>query len=905
MKDKPLKTSRRQGAFVTGLAATAVIVLVGALGAGDRVELMALDRLFRHFSPVPSGKEILNVDIDDGSIERIGRWPWPRETLAGVIGVLDECGARTIALDIILPEPHKVRYVSAADDLYGRADAELAWDVPPTPVFDDALLAGAIEKAGNVAVPMHIDFLAAAGEDNRPDSERQAALDPQLHQRAPEAMSRFALDPDLATDTEIADGPMTPPLVTFAAAAGTSGFVTFEPDVDGIVRHIRLLGRSGGCVYMQFALALAADELADRHGGGPDIRVNRKSVELSFPDGAKRVIPTNEEGEMLIGWHGLGDDEDVSVSTVALVWQLRQSLDHNNRLARLTVLEIAKLLAQEDLLELFTQADQLYAQRVGVERDQYVATLRGTLLPADDLAALLEAEDALDNVIQRQSAQLRQDLDDFYLASRPTEPGALAAYERLVELRDRLAEIDATNAQIDADIDVQKALVRSRAAGRICLVGSTATSSADFVPTPLHPRTPGGVVHGNIVSTILAGRFVRPAGAVAAVLVVLLAGTAVAAIAAWRPMLQAALVAAGLAAAYLAFAAWAAFGLLDLWLPIVGPLAAVVASYLAVAVFRQLTEQRAKQQIRKMFAHALSPMLVDRLLVDPSLAELGGQRRHITCMFSDLAGFTAMSERLGPQQTVHLLNRYFDRVTAVVQRRHEGYLNKFLGDGVFCFFGAPVYQPDHAARALRAAVDCHRQVAELNAKLAGEFGNRAKLSVRVGITTGEAMVGNCGSSDRMDYTAIGDCVNLVSRLESANKLLGSAILVTDQARTLAGRSDTRARPIGRAMISGFAEPMRLWQVLPADDVSDDDGRALVEFARVVELFEARQFAEAASLFAGAGRLGDDDRPARIYEALCKYALSRKADEPWQPPSGTVDGVISIAPPLPAGATGGE
>ncbi|GAG32787.1 unnamed protein product, partial [marine sediment metagenome] len=194
---------------------------------------------------------------------------------------------------------------------------------------------------------------------------------------------------------------------------------------------------------------------------------------------------------------------------------------------------------------------------------------------------------------------------------------------------------------------------------------------------------------------------------------------------------------------------------------------------------------------------------------------------------------------------------------------------------------------------------------EFNAELAEEFGDGAKLSVRVGITTGEAMVGNCGSSDRMDYTAIGDCVNLASRLESANKLLGSTMLVTDEAWTQAGRSDTRARPIGRAMISGFAEPMRLWQVLPADDMSGDDEHRLVEFARGVELFESRRFAEAASLFAGAGRLGDDDRPARIYEALCKYALSRRPDEPWQPPSETADGVISIAPPLPAGATDGE
>ena len=161
----------------------------------------------------------------------------------------------------------------------------------------------------------------------------------------------------------------------------------------------------------------------------------------------------------------------------------------------------------------------------------------------------------------------------------------------------------------------------------------------------------------------------------------------------------------GMAVAYAAFNASVVFGVMNCWLAVWHPLMAMVAGFAMVTAYRQLTEERAKRRIRALFAHAMSPALVDRLLEDPSVARLGGERRVVTCFFSDMAGFTSLSERLGEQGTVSLLNRYFDRMTDVIQNRNGGYLNKFLGDGLFVFFGAPVFQDDHPARAIRAAID--------------------------------------------------------------------------------------------------------------------------------------------------------------------------------------------------------
>ncbi len=893
MKDKPLKTSQPGGAFGMGMLATVAIVLACALGVGQRGDFIALDSLFRRFSPVSGSDEIVHIDIDDGSIEQIGRWPWPRATLAGVIDVLDECGAKMIMLDMILPDYQKIRYEPMEQDPLAEAGAELAWQ-SVTPIFDDALLADAIGAAQNVAVPMHIDFTQGESGDS-PALLGQGDADQQRHQRGLEAMVRFSVPPYRQQGAQLANGPMTPPLVGFTESAGISGFVTFTPEIDGVARRVRLLGRSSGRVYMQIALAMVVEHLAGEHGELAALQAGEQSVTLTFADGTERVIPTNRQGQMFISWRGRSSSggQHVSISDVELIWRQRQALKRNNNLAMLVVLAVADEVARWEVQDLVEWADKLYIERISLQRRGRLAALNGKAGPGEQLAKVLAEEAQLQRDIDEEAFSLREDLKNTYL----TLPWAEDKRERLVQFQAKLVQIDEANALIAADIDTQLKSVRSRVAGRVCMIGSTTTSAADFVPTPLGKRTPGVVVHANVFDTILSGRFIRPARPAVALLIVLVMGAAVSAVSAWRPMLQAALAAAVIAAGYLAFVAWVAFARMGLWLPVVGPLAVVVASYLAVAVFRQLTEQRAKQHIRKMFAHALSPTLVDRLLVDPSLAELGGQRRQISCMFSDLAGFTAMSERLGPQRTVGLLNRYFNGATDVIQNIHEGYLNKFLGDGIFCFFGAPVYQPDHAARALRAAVDCHRKAAQLNVELAEEFGEAAKLKVRVGITVGEAMVGNCGSSDRMDYTAIGDCVNLASRLESANKLLGTDIIVTDEAWELAGEAtDMHARYIGRAIISGFAEPIRLQQVLTDEQLSPERETWLMYFARAVELFEAGEFAQAIERFIAAGEIEADDPLNTIYQRLCSYAIERVAGEPWQPPSQTADGVVSIAPP---------
>ena len=977
MASAPRKTSRPVVSVVLGLLAALAAATAHYAGLDRHAELHALDVRFRRVpSSLPSG-DIVHVDIDDRSIAELGRWPWPREKLAGIIDVLSECGARSVVLDIIMPDPQKVRYVSPADEVYGPDDSAGLADAPPTLVFDDVILARAISAAPDVAMPMFIDpdppvageldYLLEtllAGDPTMSAAAAAACLGKEvnviapglprarkkaidaltadaiarrpgagfasvlrdvlgdtpagarspyhdivdkayLRHRAINAMERFTISPARVAGYPLFQGEMTPPLVTFAQTLGLCGFATVTPDVDGVVRRIALLGASGKQVYPQFALALASGELS-RAGGGPAvISADQSSVTIDAGDGGRRRIPVDQHGRMLVRWHrgpnAARHIPAVAVATISVEKaKLRRHVDLAHALC-VRFLSLGVALPNEKLEGVFFEfsqqtqkLDEAYLRRVAEQRHGRRAMLYDPAGVGDgeQLALLERAEHDIEEVVTTSARTLVGELrkpanfDVFVpLASQDARAQATMILKMLDALPARQQQIQDNLADLAAEL-------RGIVAGNICMIGSTSTGGADFVPTPLGPRTPGVVVHSNIIETILSGRFLRRAHWAVDLAVILAGGAIVSLLTAIRSIVHAAWMVVLLGAGYVGLNAFVVFGVWNVWLVVIAPLGAMAASFVVVTAFRQLTEERAKKYIRDMFAHALSPALVDQLLADPSLAELGGQKRSLTCMFSDLGGFTPLAQRLGPQETVRLLNRYFDRVTDVVQNRGGGYLNKFLGDGIFCFFGAPVLQDDHPARAITAGVECLAEVDQLNKSLIDELGSHAQLSVRVGITTGEAMVGNCGSSERMDYTAIGDCVNLASRLESANKFFGTHILVSEEAWR-AGGADLPARPMGTVSITGVANPVRIWEVLPPNTDELSAG-ALADFADAIERFGRRQFTAAGELLESVAAGSPTDTPTRIYLDLARIcAANPQATDDWPSGCNSGEGVVHI------------
>ncbi|MGB2821077.1 MAG: CHASE2 domain-containing protein [Phycisphaerae bacterium] len=907
MAKGPAKTSRTASALAIGLGATAVIAACHLLGLDSRTELLTLDLRFHHFSSAPANDDVVIVEIDDGSLQKVGRWPWPREVLAGVVEVLQECGARAVALDIIMPEPQKTRYLSAAGDVYDPDTAPIIGTAGPQAVFDDALFENAL-RTGRVLLPMHLDFDSTdLGPDEALDANVCEALraDPRaefvsvLREAYPELKSqtrdrevertarlywrnrslhflkRFVIPPERAVGYPARPGVSAPPLVRFAALCHRSGFVAYVPEADGIMRRMPLLARTGEDLYPQFALALAEEWLAGE--GSAEISADRSRITVRCPGGQSRVIPVDDQGRLMINWApGQGRFRRESAARVASVWQLRKRMEKNQVLPRVYGLALLQRLGHTSLI---ADMDAVYRERMAQAAAGQRAALYDPKAVIEPPTRLLEAEREAEKRIDDFLTDVLGDLG-FYVGGKPKDDPDRRAAEQLAGRYAEVVKLTRDeNELLRGQIAEGLNEIQRRVKGKICMVGSTSTGAMDFVPTPVHPRMPGVLVHANIFNTIVSGAFVTEAHPAVNVAVILLAGLLVSVLGARLPILQAGPLALLMAAGYAVVNLFVVFAVLDCWLVLVSPIAAMLASFLMVTAYRQLTEEQEKRRIRNEFAHTLSPALVDQLLADPT--QLDPKRQTLTCFFSDLTKFTPLAERLGEQGTVALLRRYFDRMDDVVQNRFGGFVSKYMGDGILSFFGAPVAQEDHARRALLAAAGCLREIEELNEDIAGELDERAQLSCRVGISTGPVMFGDCGSTNRPDYTAIGDCVNLASRLESANKQFGTLILVDEEAWRQGDDGSLLARPLGRIIVVGKTEPVGVWNVIcPAAAASDALRGAVEDFARGVELFQRRAFAEAADAFEAVLSRLPDDGASRFHISLCRQYLAAPPPDGW-------------------------
>jgi len=269
----------------------------------------------------------------------------------------------------------------------------------------------------------------------------------------------------------------------------------------------------------------------------------------------------------------------------------------------------------------------------------------------------------------------------------------------------------------------------------------------------------------------------------------------------------------------------------QIW-PLVSPLTATLAGFTLAITDRVGLEQLEKQQARSMLSRYLAPGLVKEMLKNPASSQLGGNRADLTVLFSDIRGFTSLSERLQPEEVVELLNEYLSVMTDLIFR-HGGTIDKFSGDGILAFWGAPQCHEDDAARALRTALEMRDRLAELEEQWQGR--TQAPLEIGVGINTGEALVGNIGSQRRMDYTIIGDTVNLASRLQDLTKEYGIPILIS-------GSTQARVKEIfpvsfvDTIQVRGRQQPVDLYTVTELLPDADDPANLYATLTRSSRYF---------------------------------------------------------------------
>lgn len=391
------------------------------------------------------------------------------------------------------------------------------------------------------------------------------------------------------------------------------------------------------------------------------------------------------------------------------------------------------------------------------------------------------------------------------------------------------------------------------------LLGFTAPGLMDLRTSPVGAVYPGVEIHATFLDNLLAADFMRPTPPwMAAVLTLLLSMLGAVAIRLGRSAFQNAL------AFVLLVPLPALMGALAYahgqWMLVALPTAGVLPAMIAALAMNYATEGREKRFIKTAFRQYVSPLVIDELVQQPGRLTLGGETRELSILFSDVRGFTSISEALPPESLTALLNEYLTAMTDIIYR-HGGTVDKYEGDAVIAFWNAPLPQPDHALRAVRAALEYQSELARLRPGFRSRYGH--ELHARIGINTGPVVVGNMGSRQRFNYTFLGDAGNLAARLEGINKQFGTGLLISEATLKAAG-PDVSAREIARVRVVGRRESIRVFEPIPASSPAPLPATLDIFKSGLAAYYDA-QFTEARRRFSA---IENTDAPAAAYARRC-------------------------------------
>jgi len=432
------------------------------------------------------------------------------------------------------------------------------------------------------------------------------------------------------------------------------------------------------------------------------------------------------------------------------------------------------------------------------------------------------------------------------------------------------------------DVLREKIKLRDTFQGKIVFVGATAAALFDMKAVPFVSKYPGVIVHANVVDNLISRQWIREVPNFLTVLYVLLVGLVLGIflpqVAPWKKLGVFVFVTVGIVAS-----GYWVFSHLNFVIHIVPPFVTAIGCYGGTIFYRLLIEEREKRKIKGSFKQYLSPKIIDLITKDPAKLKLGGEEREVSIFFLDIAGFTSMSEALKPTQLVVVMNQVLTTFSSVIFK-NEGLINKYIGDCIMAFWNAPMDQPNHAAQACLAALDCISAIPELNESLRSQ--GLPSVDCRIGINTGTVVVGNMGSNVQFDYTVMGDPVNLASRLEGANKEYHSHIMISDVTFEKA-REAIEARDLDMIRVKGKKEPRRVYELLSRrGKLSSDFESGREKYHMALKMYRDRNFDEALHAFEEVLDFIPNDYVVRKY-------LERIRTFKVTPPPSVWDGVFEM------------
>ncbi len=607
-------------------------------------------------------------------------------------------------------------------------------------------------------------------------------------------------------------GNPTLPMEKITGACKKIGFASWPREEGGpIVRELPLLAEFENKLILQLGFQAAVDEL-----GTQDIHVNDNEIVLRFVDDTLS-IPYSNSAASLFNWHsdlsGRWQDSFLHIPVTRFV-EVASNMDaiHENILRKRYYLGQLVTLRHESLPVELSEYRGWVNKRQSLEYD-----LRTARNGEEQVAIRTRLDQIVPSIdsFERESLVWLTRTMDLWRDQEPTSDEERLQKKTATQLYAQLVEdpidtvITRLNSELSARVKNLKSELQLLVKDKICFVGYTASAQADLVATPVHPAMPGVMVHANIANTILQNRPAWRASTSINLTCLVVLGMLVTFLSSTRG----GVFAVGALVFLLMLTLFAGAYVFKHWvyhLPTIATCVTAMFVWASVTLCRQLIEERSRKRFQAALAQYTSPAIAAQIADRASAIDLAPRSAVVSCFFADLQGFTTLSEKLGPERTQRVLNPYLKAVSDVLIR-HNAMVNKFMGDGIFAFFNAPIWPcKDPASAACRSALAAQQALNELNrSTIAKEAG--VPLKMRIGLSTGEVFVGDYGSDTKLDYTCIGDNVNIAGRLQAANKEFGTGILVDAQTKNAAG-DQFSFRPIGDQKLTGKTQTVAVFEL---------------------------------------------------------------------------------------------
>ncbi len=900
------------------------------------------------------------VDIDDRSMHKLGNyWNWNRSYHAKMINSLDDHFPAAILFDINFYDPEDPQHQKRTAELLDRsrevhAEIDLSDDVRNSVLSSIDYDHQFIEATGRSGVVYH--GIRLSSEQDYPDVGlsqimKRATLD---WHNSLNPTSCIEVSPEdrsaLNNDKTIIDG-IFPELAREAKAIG---HLNMNPNDDGVIREVDLLYGFGKNkpVYMPMSVRAVAslfgtpnEEIVFKPGRyiniGTPFKIfkdKNNNIRFSYPNmTVSQVKAILEKADDILA---LKSGENLSVTTLLKIGRDEEGDEFISSYFGDFPKEIVDLLQKSDiasLLSLDVGASKELAPDVVMSRDSDV---EWTLLaPYGDEEWYL-TQDNLDMVARLEFDEFETVKNGrtklmFYNFTVRNKKGKLISSipvlreKTLKELcRMKWSDIEDMKPDMRCDIgeqvripltpynkhivtyfgnrrapfkywsyyDIMEARIQGALEGKVYIVGSTVPAMFDIVNVPVSNDYPGVEVHASLINSFITNTFIRRLKPWQDFLILLLVGVIIGIFGYMLKPLASSILSLVFIFGYF-LTGMTLFGSENLWIEIVRPILTILLTYTAVMAYRYITEEKDRKFLQSTFKQYLSPELIDAMYTSKKMPELGGEEGVCTAYFTDIQSFSIFSEKLGsPTKLVELLNEYLTEMTDSLMA-HYGTLDKYEGDAIIAFYGAPMHMDDHAQQACLTALDMQDKLGELRKKWASEGEKWPEIvhdmRMRIGVNTGLIVTGNMGSKVRMNYTMMGDAVNLAARLESAAKQYGVYTMISDITYEII-KEEFEVRSVDKITVVGKSEPVVVYELLGKKGSLDADITKLVEvYSQGQELFYSQKWDEAVEVMTQSEQMEPNKHVAprgmSPSRKIMEYCEMFKAD----PPGPAWDGVIKL------------